>query len=86
MTSDLVRMLRDYAIHGDDRFAAARFNQAADRIETLEAALRGCLAVIRRDYYDQRAAALEGHIIAYDARKEWDQGWAALCEQPPEAP
>lgn len=91
MTDELVRQLRDDAeffwrspyVH--DRYSKT-LTEAADRIEALESALRGCLALIRRDYYDQRAAALEGHIIAHDARKEWDQGWAALCEQPPEAP
>lgn len=89
MSDDLVKRLRTWADrHEADMLdmSASLEREAADRIEALEAALRGCLAVIRRDYYDQRAAALEGHIIAYDARKEWDQGWAALCEQPPEAP
>lgn len=41
-------------------------------------ALEACHALIRRDYSDQRAAALEGHPIARDARDVWEKVCAVL--------
>lgn len=42
-------------------------------------ALEGCHRLIERDYSDQRAAALEGHPIARDAREVWDATCAAIA-------
>lgn len=44
----------------------------------LLSALEACLAFIASEYADEEAKALDGHPIAREARKVWDQGWRAV--------
>jgi hypothetical protein len=60
----------------------ARLQSVSERNshDELVAALRAALDLIKHEYSDPRASALEGHPISRVAREVWDQGWAALSK------